>query len=45
MAVKAQSIGRVGVLAVALGIGTAVANTPGVAFAEPTDSSSSSSIV
>ena len=43
MPVKVQYIGRVGILAVALGIGTAVANTPVVAFAEPTDSSSSSS--
>ena len=38
MPVKAQYIVRVGVLAVALGVGAAVANTPGVAFAEPTDS-------
>ena len=36
-------IGRVGALAVALGIGAAVANTPGVAWAEPSDSSSSGS--
>ena len=34
-------IGRVGALAVALGIGVAVANTPGVAWAEPSESSSS----
>ncbi len=39
----AKYIGRVGALAVALGVGGAVAATPGVAFAEPTDSSSSSS--
>ena len=31
-------IGRVGALAVALGVGVAVASTPGVAWAEPTDS-------
>ena len=43
MSLKVQHIGRVGILAVALGIGTAVANTPGVALAEPTDSSSSTS--
>ena len=36
-------IGRVGALAVALGIGAAVANTPGVAWAEPSDSNSSGS--
>ena len=43
MPVKAQYVVRVGVLAVAFGVGVAVANTPGVAFAEPTHSSSSSS--
>ena len=42
MPVKAQYIVRVGMLAVALGVGAAVANTPAVAFAEPTDTSSSS---
>ena len=41
MPVKAQYIVRAGVLAFALGVGGAVANTPGVAFAEPTDTSSS----
>ena len=39
----ATYIGRVGALAVALGIGAAVANTPGVAWAEPSDSTSGSS--
>ena len=39
----ATYIGRVGALAVALGIGVAVANTPGVAWAEPSDPSSSGS--
>ena len=40
---NAKYIGRVGALAVALGIGTAVATTPWVAVAEPaTDSSSAS---
>ena len=43
MPVKAQYIVRAGVLAFALGIGAAVANTPAVAFAEPTDTSSSAS--
>jgi YVTN family beta-propeller protein len=38
----ATYIGRVGALAVALGIGAAVANTPGVAWAEPESASSSS---
>ena len=33
----AAYIGRVGALAVALGVGVAVATTPGVAWAEPTD--------
>ena len=41
----ATYIGRVGALAVALGIGVAVANTPGVAWAEPSDSSPSGSSV
>ena len=41
--VKAQYIIRAGALAFALGVGAAVANTPAVAFAEPTDSGSSSS--
>ena len=36
-------IGRVGALAVALGIGVAVAYSPGVAWAEPSDSGSTSS--
>ena len=40
MPVKAQYIIRAGVLAFALGVGAAVANTPAVAFAEPTDTSS-----
>ena len=40
MPVKAQYIVRAGVLAFALGVGAAVANTPAVAFAEPTDTSS-----
>src|SRR6476660_2155041 len=40
MPVKAQYIVRAGVLAFALGVGGAVATTPGVAFAEPTDTSS-----
>jgi len=35
---NAKYIGRVGALAVALGIGVAVANTPAVALAEPADS-------
>ena len=39
----AKYIGRVGGLAVALGVGAAVANTPGVAWAEPDSSSSGSS--
>ena len=43
MPVKAQYIVRAGVLAFALGVGGAVATTPGVAFAEPTDTSSSRS--
>ena len=40
---NATYIGRVGALAVALGVGLAVANTPAVAHAEPSDSSSCSS--
>src|SRR5437899_9274239 len=36
-------VGRVGALAVALGVGWAAATTPGVALAEPTDSSATSS--
>jgi triacylglycerol lipase len=39
----AKYIGRVGALAVALGIGIALANTPAVACAEPADSGTSSS--
>ncbi|MDT5281216.1 MAG: triacylglycerol lipase [Mycobacterium sp.] len=35
---NAKYIGRVGGLAVALGVGMAIANTPAVAFAEPADS-------
>ncbi|MDG4666989.1 alkaline phosphatase family protein [Mycobacterium sp. 236(2023)] len=38
----ANNIGRVGALAVALGVGWAVASTSGVAYADNTDSSSSS---
>ena len=38
---NAKYIGRVGALAVALGIGTAVASTPGNALAEPDSTSSS----
>ena len=41
--VHAKHIGRVGALAVALGVGMAVASTPGVAYAKPSDSSSTSS--
>ena len=41
--VKAQYIVRAGALAVALGLGAAVTNTPAVAFAKPTDTGSSSS--
>jgi hypothetical protein len=40
---NARHIGRVGALAVALGVGIALANTPGVAFAEGTDSGTSPS--
>jgi hypothetical protein len=39
----AKYIGRVGALAVALGIGIALATTPAVAWAEPADSDTSSS--
>src|SRR4051794_36403397 len=39
----AKHIGRIGALAVALGIGTAVAGTPGVAWADTPGSSSDSS--
>ena len=35
---NARHIGRVGALAVALGLGFAVAATPAVGYAEPTDS-------
>jgi YVTN family beta-propeller protein/VCBS repeat-containing protein len=37
----AAYIGRVGVLAVALGVGAAVATHPGIVFADPTDAGSS----
>ncbi|KAA0097879.1 phosphodiesterase [Mycolicibacterium sp. P1-18] len=39
----ARYIGRVGALAVTLGVGVAMATTPGLAYAEPTSDSSSSS--
>ena len=39
----AKYIGRVGVLAVAPGVGAAVVSTPGVAFAEGSDASPDSS--
>ncbi len=39
----AKYIGRVGALAVALGIGISLATTPAVAWAEPADSGTSSS--
>ncbi|MGX9671113.1 DUF1214 domain-containing protein [Mycobacterium sp. HM-7] len=39
----ARFVGRVGALAVALGIGAAVASSPGVAFAAPKDAGGSSS--
>ena len=42
MLINAKYLGRVSALAVALGIGAAVANTPGFAVAEPSDSGSSS---
>jgi hypothetical protein len=37
----ARYVGRVGALAVTLGVGLAIANTPGIAYAEPPGSSSS----
>ncbi|MGV0991359.1 MAG: alkaline phosphatase family protein [Mycobacterium sp.] len=40
---NATHIGRVGTLAVALGIGMAVASSPGLAYAEPTDAGSATS--
>ena len=39
----AKYIGRVGALAVTLGVGAAMASTPGVAYAEPSSSASSTS--
>ena len=39
---RARFIGRIGALAVTLGVGAAVATTPGIAFAGPTDSTSPS---
>ncbi|WP_319458174.1 MULTISPECIES: hypothetical protein [unclassified Mycobacterium] len=39
----ARFVGRVGALAVALGIGAAIANSPGLASADPNDSDSSAS--
>lgn len=39
----ARYIGRVGALAVTLGVGVAVATTPGLAYADPTSDSSTSS--
>ena len=39
----AEYLGRVGLLAAALGVGAAVASVPGIAWAEPTDSSSTTS--
>jgi len=42
---NATYIGRIGALAVALGVGTAVATTPAVAFAEPSDSSHSTALI
>lgn len=39
----ARYIGRVGALAVTLGVGVAMATTPGLAYAEPTSDSSTSS--
>ena len=38
----ARHVGRVGALALALGIGTAVAGTPGVAWADPTETATTS---
>ena len=40
---SARYVGRIGALAVALGIGTALASMPGVAFAEASDSTTSQS--
>lgn len=40
----AHHVGRVGALAVALGIGTAIVASPGVVWAEPADSGSSSGV-
>ena len=37
----ARFVGRVGALAVALGVGSVVATTPGVSYADTTDSGSS----
>ncbi|MGD9513145.1 MAG: phosphodiesterase, partial [Mycolicibacterium sp.] len=39
----AQFVGRVGALAVALGVGAATVALPGAAWAEPSDAASSSS--
>ena len=39
----ARFVGRVGALAVALGIGVAVASSPGIAFAAPSDAAGTSS--
>lgn len=39
----ARHVGRVGALAVALGVGVAVASTPGIAYADPAGDSSSDS--
>lgn len=39
----ARHIGRVGALALALGVGAAVASTPGIAYADPSDGTSASS--
>ena len=39
----ARHIGRVGALAVTLGVGVAIASTPGIAYADTTDGSSTSS--
>ena len=41
---NSRYIGRVGRLAVALGVGMAIATTPGVAWAEPSDSGSGSRV-
>ncbi len=37
----ARHIGRVGALAVTLGVGVAIATTPGIAYADPSVSSTS----